>query len=450
MADRRVRLRWHLHESTARGLAQLAFVLLGVVPMLLCLAASAIQFWPGYQRMRVGRWEDWLSSQLGVEVSVSAFEARAPERFALHGIHLRHPETQASIGRVRLVEAQWSGSQWAVRLTQPELEGRQLATAWRIVHDWFLCRPQRYAAAARIGMSELTVHDPVSGDNRLSDVTLQMIPTAAAVLVKIGFELDDPEAAQLAATDDNQAKHAQLIIKRHHGREMLRTEMQLRTGVHPLPCSLVTGVFPAVDRLGQDARFAGVFELDISGAAWQARVHNGSFSQVDFGKWTQGSGVSVSGQGEVFFLEQAILNRQRLEYARGGAMVRHGQVSPRLFFALGKHLGVSLRDTNPVSSYGFDQLSFAFEIGHSKLQLAGAMEDVHGGLAVRDQSKWNEPLSLECVVAALADCCSPASTPNELEMVSSSWLSKQAIVWLPLGEQQLQTALRAMRLSQTR
>jgi hypothetical protein len=277
-----------------------------------------------------------------------------------------------------------------------------------------------------------------------------MIPTADAVLVNIGFELANAPSSRPIAPAKKESKHAQLIIKRQHGRDTPRTEMQLRTGANPLPCSLVAGLFPTVERLGSEARFAGVLELDISGEAWQARVNDGSFTDIDFGRLTQGTGASVSGQGEVLFFEQAILTRQRLEYARGGGVMRHGQLSPQLFAALGEHLGVELRSTNPVSSYGFDQLKFAFEIGHSRLQLAGQMEDAQGPLAVRDESKWNESLPLERVVAALADCCSSGAASNELQPVSASWLSRQAIVWLPLGEKQLQTALRTLRLSQTR
>ena len=152
------------------------------------------QFLPTYQRHQAKLWEQLLSSRLGVSVKVAAYESRAPERFALHEIRLNHPETGANIGRVRMAEVQRSDGEWAIRLTQPELEECELATAWKIAHDWFLCRPQTGAKAARVGMSELTIRTGQGKQRVLRDVTTTLLPATEATLLNIQFRPSDADA----------------------------------------------------------------------------------------------------------------------------------------------------------------------------------------------------------------------------------------------------------------
>lgn len=141
MARRRFTTKWQMHESSQRGLCRAAFVLLGVLPLLAVIVLSVAQYIPAYQARRAASWSSWLSNRLGVNVQIAAVELLAPERYVLHGLKIAHPESRAALGRVRSVAVSHEGAAWVIKLDTPELETRQLATTWQMLHDWFVCRP---------------------------------------------------------------------------------------------------------------------------------------------------------------------------------------------------------------------------------------------------------------------------------------------------------------------
>ncbi|MCA9134827.1 MAG: hypothetical protein KDA45_16780, partial [Planctomycetales bacterium] len=390
---------WKVHETTARGLCQLTFALLGLLPLLFCLVWSGLHFLPAYHRLRAQQWEQSLSAQLGVHVSLAAFEARTPERFALHGMHLTHPETGVSLGRIRLVEVERKAGQWSLRLTEAELERRQLAATWKIVHDWVLCRPQQHAQALKIAIDQLTLR-AASSQEQLREIAVQLLPTREALLANVEFRLADsaslPSNGQAAG-----AQATQWIIKRHHGRDQAKTEMWLKTGDTPLPCGLVVGLVPRAELLGTAATFTGTLHLTAYDNTWWAQLTETTFAGVDMSQLTLASDVPLSGTGELY-LKQAALGPQRLEYAHGHSVIRHGRMASQLFLALGRHLGIALRPTNAVSSYGFDSLQFGFDLRQAQLRLLADAQDVHGTLALRDRAE--EPIALQRLIAVLADC----------------------------------------------
>ena len=462
MAERQRRSKWQVHESTARALCQLTFVLCGMLPLGLCLFWSAQQFLPTYQRHQAKLWEQLLTSQLGVSVKVAAYESRAPERFALHEIRLNHPETGADIGRIRMAEVQRSDGKWAIRLTQPELEERELATAWKIAHDWFLCRPQTSSQAARVGMNDLTIHTSRGKQRILRDVTTTLLPAAEATLLNIQFRPSAPDINSNATSDSNsndgeKSKPVQWIVKRHHRAEGLKTEMQLRTGSLAIPCGLLADLTPWGGRLGEHATFSGTLDVELRSDAWRAMLSEGRLSGIEFGSLTADSEATLSGIGDVLF-EQLVLSDRGIEFARGSGEIRDGKMAAGLFHALEKYLGVAVQGTNQVSHYGFDQLSFGAQIRQPSLQLICQMSDAHGLLASREQ--WDNPVPLENVVAALASSSAQnlsapsVSTAAHSDSVQSrpfgvptNWLSKLALVWLPLGDPQWQAAQARLRLS---
>ena len=441
MTQRQRRSTWQVHESTARALCQLTFLLGGILPLSICLYWSTQQFLPTYQRHQAKQWEQWLTAHLGVAVTVAAYESRAPERFALHEIRLNHPETATAIGRVRLVEVQRREGKWDIRLTQPELEGNELATAWRIAHDWFLCRPRSSAQAARVGMSELTIHTARGRKHKLRDLTMSLLPTPQATLLKMQFRPDGSSAVA------SSAKPMQCTITRHHSADGLKTELELRTETHELPTGLLAGLSPWVDRLGPQAKFSGRLDVELSSDSWQVILAGGQFSKVDLGTLTANADARLSGTGQVQF-EQLFVSQRGIELAYGRGEVSDGNMAAGLFHSIGKYLGVTARETNRVSAYGFEKLEFAVHIRQPSLHLWVQMSDAQGLLAARQQ--WEQALPLEHIVAALANCtptAASATQPEELANLPTTWLSKQALVWLPLGDPQWQAAQAQLRLS---
>ena len=465
MADRQRRSTWQVHESTARALCQLTFVLFGLLPLVVCLFWSAQQFLPTYQRHQARKWEHFLSSQLGVSVKVAAYESRAPERFALHEIRLNHPETGATIARARLAEVERKEGKWSIRLTQPEVEQIELATAGRIAHEWLLCRPQVSLQAVRVGTNELTIHAGGSNRRVLRDVTATLFPASEATLLSVQFypgeaiaqsQLDKvasgdtehatsasvvPRSSSASAELASQtSKPAQWIIRRQHRADGLKTEMQLRTGTAAVPFNMLSGLSPLTNRLGDQAKFTGTADLQWSDGAWRIKLTDALFSELEVGQLTSDSEAAISGTGQMFF-EQLIVSQQGIEFAHGGGEIRAGKMAAGLFYAFEKYLGVTARGSNQVSTYAFDRFEFAVHIQQPSLHLKCMMSDAHGWLASREA--WEESLPIEAVVTALASCSGAGNAnPNGSEMAGlpSTWLSRLALMWLPLGDPQWQAA----------
>ncbi len=442
MADRQRRTNWQVHESTARALCRGAFVGLGLLPLALCLLWSAQVFLPTYQRQQASRWEQLLSAQIGVPLKIAAVESLAPQRFALHEIRLLHPETNVEIGRARRADVERTGGKWVVSLSEPELEGAELATSWKAFHDWFLCRPRHAAHAAWVGISELTIHE-ATGPRTLSDLSLDLLPGLDATLMSIQFHHGMDQSQSPKSDNAPPPKLSQLIIKRHHRHEGLKTEMQLRTGASELACSLLAPLSPLVSRLGKEATFSGTIDFDRSGDEWRMRMTNGRLSHIELSRLTADSEAAISGQGDVLF-QKLVVAQSGIEAVRGSGEILSGKMTQGFFHACGEHLKVALRETNQVSSYGFDRCEFAIDLHEPSLHFVCAMSDALGLLAERGAERWEEPLPLVNIIAALQSSAPSSGSPSGLP---ATWLAKQALLWLPLGDEQSRAAQAHLRLS---
>lgn len=447
MAEKRSRSIWRVHEATARGLCQLTFVLLGILPLAVCLFWCFQQFLPTYQSQQVRVWEQLLSSKLGMRVKVAAFEAQAPQRFALHEIRLTHPETGEPFGDIRLVEVRWAAGKWNIQLTKPRLNGDKAELACRIVHDWLLCRPQAASVAAVVDMDELSIYD-LRREQSLHQVSLKLTPGTEVTKAKLTF-YSQPQPARAPS-----ASPMELDVKRHHRQSELGTTMVLNTGTLTLPCSLAGNFIPGLARLGESAQFSGMVTIDVLEQAWQVKLSMGKFRSIDMSRLTGGSALAVSGNGEIHF-EKLEFNEHGLELAHGRAVISSGKLPHSLLQAIGKHLGVQMRATNPVNSYAFDMLDFSIHLSESKLHWWGVMSDALGPLALREQEKWVEALPLDRIVSVLNEGThwNNASEPAEMAAglpaagLPVSWLAKRALVWLPLGKEQAAATAATLRLS---
>jgi hypothetical protein len=435
-----------LHESTARALCRLVFVAFGLVPLGICLVWSVQVFLPKYQRQQASRWEQLLHTQFGGHLTIAAVEALAPQRFALHEIRLLHPETKLELGRVRRADVERVEGKWKVTLTAPELEGAQLATTWKEFHDWFLCRPRQAGHAAWIGMDELTIHSS-AGPSRFTELSLELLPGAEATVLSIQFRHTPVDSTGTEPSSETSPKLSQFIVKRHHRPEQLRTELQLRTGSSQLACAHFAALHPILGRLGNKAHFAGTIDWNLQREKWQLRVTQGRFTGVDMAQLTADTEASISGEADVL-LEQFSLGQVGIEAVRGRGEILAGKMTQGFFHSFGKHLGVALRDTNQVSAYGFDRCEFALDLREPNLHWYLAMNDALGPLAARGAELWQQPVPLVNVVAAIQSCTEVAPVAgSQRSELPVTWLAKQALLWLPLGDEQSQLAEAHLRLS---
>lgn len=299
---------------------------MGVLPLIICFSFSALQFFPAYQRHEAEQWGEFLTARFGVDVAVAAYQSQAPRQFTLHGIQLRHPETRVTLGRVQCVEVEFRKGRWMIAMDGVELEARHASGAWKVVHDWFLCRPTRYTQAARFSIREFTIR-AADADAKLHDISIDIEPTPEAMLLEFAFRQQPaPKPAQA------ESEKAKLIVKRHHDRKQLRTELQLRTGTSPLPCSLAGELFPMLSILGAEATFQGTLDLDLVDEQWHARVTNGALLGIELDKLTRGMGTAMIGRGDVI-LKTAEFGSDGLRSARGEMVALPGDLTHNLSVA---------------------------------------------------------------------------------------------------------------------
>jgi hypothetical protein len=429
MTSRGHRNRFQLHESTQRGLCRLSFGLFGLLPLVCCLAFSAVQFLPAYHRWRAAAWEQWLSTQLGIEIELAAIENRAPDRWVLHGVRLLHPESGATLGCVPRVEVLARGGRWSVLLDEPELEGRQLTATWKMVHDWFLCRPQQYSRAAAIGANRLIIRG-VDKTDEFSNIIVRMQPEQSELALDIQFRMSGEKIAA------KKEPASLLKIRRNHTENRLMTNLQLQTAT-PLPCQLFHGLLPSTANFGEGATFTGLLDWQMRNAEWQLQLSDVNLQQVDFGNLGRWLGNKLSGRGMIY-VHQATISNNHLETAVATIAAESGSISSDLLFNLAKHLDIELRQTNPVAVHAFESAFFTINIEPQWLQLAGRLpgdallSDAIGPLARRAQERWGTSVPLAKLIDLLQD--SDVDTDSHSQSVARglSPVARIALRWLPL------------------
>lgn len=448
MARRTVNAKWQLHESSQRGLCRAAFVLLGVMPLLMVMAFSIAQFIPAYQEHRASSWSTWLSGRLGVQVQVAAVESLAPERYVLHGLRLSHPESRASLGRIRSVKVSRQASVWSIELDQPEFETRQLSATWRMIHDWFVCRPQATQPALRIVCPDLRIRD-LDQDQSLEQIAVEIYSQADRTIVGAEF--------RMAGAEPN-AKPTMVRIVRQHSDRHLSTILDLECGPTGLPCNLIAPVFPQAQMLGDRAIFLGNLSLYQRNNAWQVNLTKSWLAGVDYSCVNFGIESHVTDRNLVWFENLKVTDRG-LQNAKGGIKVMHGRIAGDLLLASQQHLGVELPRTVQAAgvAQSFEQLEALFEISPGVFQLSGCLEqtlpdtlgvsrplapgtliaDAAGEIALR--ANYDERMSLHCLLSALeyrAGVTTASGVSSVSEDSSAKWFTSQATWWLPLQKPQ--------------
>ena len=439
MARRKTNTKLQMHESSQRGLCRAAFVLLGVSPLLLVIAFSITQFIPAYQTLRANAWSSWLSGRLGVEVQVAAVESLAPECYVLHGLRLSHPESRASLGRIRSIAVSRKGAVWSIQLDEPEFESRQLAATWRMIHDWFVCRPQIAQPAIRIVCDDLRLRE-LDQVQSLEQIAVEIYSQAERTVV--GAEFRMPRAVP-------GSKASLVRIVRQHSDRHLSTVLELDSGAAGLPCNLISPVLPFVQQLGDRAVFQGKLALRQRDSAWEANITQSFLVGVDFGRLTAGLNSCVTGEGFIW-CENFMVTDAGLQNAYGKASVEHGRIDNNLLNASQHTLKVELPSVQSanVGLHSFEQLQAIFDIAPGTFRLAGGVEktlpdtqgrtrqlplgtliaDAAGPIAVRSNF---EPMPLQNLLNALVYdagvTTASANSPNP-----ASWLAQRAVWWLPL------------------
>ena len=275
-----------MHESTQRELCRLIFIFLGLIPLIAIASFSVIRNTPWYQRFQKEQWQQRISDDLGVEVRISSIEFPGPDRIRARNLVCLHPETGKKILTVSQVNASRDRAGWTVDLVSPELNGPQIQNAMQVIHDWFICRPQKSASLLNLSVPELLVRNE-DGNTKLQHIEVGLKPTESVSSLFIKFSIEGQPFAEPNF----------LKIERNHAIDTPTTLVKLISN-NSIPCRVLSQRFPSFLYLGDQAGFRGTMAWAYSDQHWETSI-NGIFTSIDFAVATSRIGSPIRGAGDL-------------------------------------------------------------------------------------------------------------------------------------------------------
>jgi hypothetical protein len=450
--------RYLLHESTARALSRLGFLLFGLLPLCYCLYLSVCTFLPGYDRSLCSQWEAELGQAFGLEFEIESVQSPQPHQFRLRGIDIRLPESHALVGHIDAINLskqsvaagnQLSGEDilpgqltWLVELRNPQLQLSQVAEATKIVHQWHMSRPNSSRQRAEFTANQLEFSDQHEKLTLVS-VSGKILPDVNKWAFVTNFRLQPVNGSVSLLTAPQ--TESELVAVRDHSSESSSTGLQLRLN-SPVPCSVLAKIFKleaapwsqeVLHPSLQTSQFQGVMNVRIKPSLVDYFLSDALIGQLDVGSLFPNSDALVQGKGDLR-IAKANFNATGLKWAQGKIELTGGQIESSFLQSLAHHLAFRLTRPLQLGSVGFSRLGVEFEIQPQAFNLVGTskngmrngviLEDALGPIAVRDDLTALPMISL---VHALAFRQDMPSLPQRLTP-----LVRTAIRWLPLEERQ--------------
>lgn len=469
---------FQLHETAAMRLCQLAFVLMGGLPVLASLGWILLECLPAYQHSRAQQWQAALSNKLGVTVSIDSVQPTSPTRVVFEGVTLRHPESRQVICRMQRAKADEVAGQWIIRVEEGEFASEQAVGAWRATHDWLLCRPDELSNKVAIAFDRLHWLKG-TGQHTLTDVRLVLLPGATHQILHIQF-LPAAPAIEPGRTAEA-LEPTELMIRREYetlaetsGRSpegelaegkpgTYKTAIRLKTGSTALPCGLAADVLSPLRSLGEAATFAGVVDYVSAEDGWALWLNKSPakdaatrersaqqlsiFQNLDFERLTWGTGARLQGLGTLALIDEVCITDLGLHNMRGvldirspQAATRRNHIGSRFMREASRFLDIQLAtealSASSRSDYPFDQLRLEFELKPGLLYLKGSPDGsiVTSGqqsLAWRSPERWQQPLRPVNLVAMLKTIEQQDAASGIVMGKEAGWLSRFADQWLP-------------------
>ncbi len=440
-------------EATATQLCRLAFLVLGALPVLACIAWVVVERIPAVQEYRQRSWEQLLANQLGVSVELSRVELLSPSRYRLHGIALKHPETKVALATLPLATASYNSGQWIVRAEQAEILQPQSGQLWKVGHDWLLCRPDQLHRRVGVLISKLHVLGGVR-DYEFTDVRLALAVNQGEPSLRVSFA-SVRTAGSHSGADSNLGQAlqpAEIVVRREIDNGKLATWVHVFAPDLELPCALFSTQFSGLRKLGPDATFSGTLDSFVAEDRWamwlggrEATQQASVLRNVDFALLTHGTAARIQGVGAVA-INTAKVSERGLRELTGSLEIQSstGHISSNFlraachFFQLQSN--ESVLQASSRADFPFDLLKLRFHVEPQQLWISGGddgtmLVDRQSVLAWRDAAYEHATVPLERVAMLLhyLEANDPAMRLS-IGSHNSAWgLAAAADRWLPLG-----------------
>ena len=432
---------FQLHDKTRRRLALTAFVLTGVLPLLLTAAWCVNRHLPGCALAEA----DALGRQLGLLVKLDAVRHLRPGVVLYDGIELADPETGRTILRSRCLELAWRRQAdeqghlqptLCVIASQPEVETATIGVVWRWVQRLLENSPGRLEANVQVSADAVTLR----ADDRSQTMTevaalLEASPSRTTAQLKFHMPgTNTPEAG--------------IRIVRNREVSPPASRFELTTGDGELPCSVLALAIDELKPLGPRCRFYGQFMAAETPDGWEGDVA-GQLVEVDFGSLISDHFPHrLSGIGKVTNLT-ARFRRGQLEECCGVIAAERGTIGRSLLEAANKRLGLVLAPELPSGDHiPYQELAMSVVLDVNGLRLRGLCSTGEPGTILSDgrnrllgeSSRGSQPM------AALVQTLVPQSIVQVPFCRQSDWLMRHLPgpdVLSPAGDENVAPTARA-------
>ena len=410
---------FQLHDKTRRRIALAAFVLAGLLPLLLTAGWCVERHLPGCVRAEA----DALGRQLGLAVKLEAVRHLRPGVVLYDGIELADPETGQTMLRSRCLEVAWrrrADSQGQIRPTlcviasQPEVEMSQIGAAWRWLQRLLENPPDRLLANVQISADAVTLQAE-GRSQTMSDVAALLETLPGRSSAQIDF--------CLAGVKTQEPAWMRMVRNREVSPPASRFE--LSTGDGELPCSVLALVVDELKSLGPHCRFHGLVWASETPDGWEGEVA-GQLAELDLGSLiSEHFPHRLSGVGRAT-IASSRFHRGRLEECCGVIAAEGGKISRSLLVAANERLGLVLGPAPipPGDRVPYEELAMSIVLDANGLRLRGLCTTAEPGTILSDGRNrlLGEPPRGSQPVAALVQALVPESVVQVPACRQADWL----------------------------
>lgn len=362
-----------MHERTQRAISRLLFVFCCALPTAFTLLCVIVTWTPWFHHRALRKLENDISRASGMIVRIESFHRAAPSTVHLSNVRILNPETLREVASVR--EVDWDGgrNEVAILLHQPKLQSRQLESAWKLVHDRFLCDPVRTEVPVRFAANDLTIESR-SGAMTFSDVGAWLRPNGKSV-----------DAVVQGLTANNiSGQPVTVRVSRIRDIAPPSTRWLLDSGTTPLPCSALAEYFPAMTRLGPEAEFLGKLRWQSDSKHSLVDLGGSQFRNVALDRLFEDQSHRLSGLATIDFAHCHVNPSEDRSDIVGTIRIKNGQIGRSLLLSAQENFGFRVGVPPGVGDVPFDSIAIGFNINNTELSLDGICRSEPGQENVGD------------------------------------------------------------------
>ena len=357
-----------MHERTQRDMARLLFVVCCAVPTFVILLIIAVTLTPWYHQKQLHAITTSIAKDTGFRIEIEDFDRPTPSRLSLNNVRIFDPETRHEIAKIYRVEWTNVNNGVSMVLHQPELQSSQLSSAWRLMHDRFLCQSICLTTPVRFAANDLTIHSG-AGSTTLRDVDAWIEPGADQTLASVECLPVD------LAGDDGSVR---IEVVRDRSGLQPNTRWLMESNSTALPCSALSQYSDFFGSLGPDAMFSGTFAFSSDALGWSIDLAGTRLSNVDLGTLFERMPHQLTGNATIAFTRGVVKPGEAVDVI-GEIRASDGVAGTTLLAALEQNLSMTvsadLQNPRPVP---YDLLALQFQIFGSQLALDGLCRTERG------------------------------------------------------------------------